>query len=343
MNKTNLKCPRCCSDKIYKFGLDKQANQKYQCRECKRQFTFESINKLLIHKHPKCPKCPKCGKATYLHHKYKHYNRYKCGNRKCNHIIVKHHTLNISQPSSDNISGSLSMKGMRFPLHIILTALTLYFLNNSSTRSISQFLLINSGIKVSHVTIANWTNKFAPFFKLKADKFKSSLNLQSDDWHADETVVFINGEKYYLWLAIDSETRFILSFNLTKSRSSDSAYSLINKAKEFGSPYNFITDRLPSYNEAINTVLPDTNHIAVEPMSSYTSNNLIESFNKTFKAWYKSKKGFNSFEKANNLIYIFIFHYNFIRPHGSLNNLTPAQVAGFDCSNLNKNSWFSAV
>ena len=71
--------------------------------------------------------------------------------------------------------------------------------------------------------------------------------------------------------------------------------------------------------------------------------NLIESFNKTFKAWYKAKKGFNSFDKANNLIYLFIFHYNFIRPHGSLNNFTPAEVAGFASDSFAKNSWFSAA
>lgn len=36
MNKTNkIKCPRCHSDQLYKFGLDKQANQKYQCKKCK--------------------------------------------------------------------------------------------------------------------------------------------------------------------------------------------------------------------------------------------------------------------------------------------------------------------
>ena len=74
-----------------------------------------------------------------------------------------------------------------------------------------------------------------------------------------------------------------------------------------------------------------------------TNNNLIESFNKTFKAWYKTKKGFNSFEKANNLIYLFIFHYNFIRPHESLNNYTPAEVAGFASDSLDKSSWFSAA
>ena len=90
------------------------------------------------------------------------------------------------------------MKGMRFPLHIILTALTLYFLNNTSTRAIAHFLHTTANIKVSHVTIASWAHKFAPFFNLKADSFKDQLNLQSDDWHADETVIFINGKKYYL-------------------------------------------------------------------------------------------------------------------------------------------------
>lgn len=340
MNKTNIKCPRCYSDQLYKFGLDKQANQKYQCKICKRQFAPDSVST-----RPKrnYPRCPKCGKSTYLHHTYKHYNRFKCSDRKCNHIIVEHHNFNIDNSSSNKLIGASSMKGIRFPLHIIITALTLYFLNNSSTRAISQFLLTTSGIKVSHVTIASWTHKFAPFFKQKADHFKSQLDLQSDDWHADETVVFINGQRYYLWLAIDSETRFILAFHLTKSRSEDSAFTLVNEAKKFGEPKNFITDRLPSYNQAVAKVLSNTKHIAVKPMSSDTNNNLIESFNKTFKAWYKTKKGFNSFEKANNLISLFVFHYNFIRQHGSLNNHTPAEVAGFASDNKNKYSWFVAA
>ncbi|MGU8435692.1 IS6 family transposase, partial [Clostridium perfringens] len=50
-----------------------------------------------------------------------------------------------------------------------------------------------------------------------------------------------------------------------------------------------------------------------------------------------------SFEKANNLVYMFIFHYNFIRPHGSLNGSTPAEVAGFNTNDSNKNNWFIAA
>ena len=32
MNKTKVKCPRCHSDQLYKFGLDKQVNQNINVR-----------------------------------------------------------------------------------------------------------------------------------------------------------------------------------------------------------------------------------------------------------------------------------------------------------------------
>ncbi len=51
----------------------------------------------------------------------------------------------------------------------------------------------------------------------------------------------------------------------------------------------------------------DVTHICVESFKDDISNNLIESFNKQFKAWYKTKQGFNSFDSANNLISMFVF------------------------------------
>lgn len=59
MSKTNIKCPRYHSDKLYKFGLDKQANQKYQCKKCKHQFTPDFVSNPIISKYPKYPKCNK--------------------------------------------------------------------------------------------------------------------------------------------------------------------------------------------------------------------------------------------------------------------------------------------
>ena len=102
-------------------------------QKCKRQFAPDSVsNKVKLN----YPISPKCCKATYLHHQYKHYNRYKCGNKKYNHIIVKYHNTNIDVPSSDEIIRPLTRKDMKFSLNTILIALTLYFLNSSSTRAI---------------------------------------------------------------------------------------------------------------------------------------------------------------------------------------------------------------
>ncbi|MGL5904113.1 MAG: DDE-type integrase/transposase/recombinase, partial [Cetobacterium sp.] len=43
------------------------------------------------------------------------------------------------------------------------------------------------------------------------------LNL-SDEWHVDETVIKIKGKRYYIWTLIDSETRYVIDWYLTKSR-----------------------------------------------------------------------------------------------------------------------------
>ena len=71
----------------------------------------------------------------------------------------------------------------------------------------------------------------------------------------------------------------------------------------------------------------------------YLNNNFIESFNKTFKAWYKTKKGFKNFESAVALITTFIYYYNFLHEHSSLNNLTPAMVAGLNYSTKDIKNW----
>ena len=76
--------------------------------------------------------------------------------------------------------------------------------------------------------------------------------------------------------------------------------------------------------------------IDAAPRRPDITNNLIECFNKQFKAWYKTKQGFSSFSSANNLISMFIFFYNFVRPHSALNHLTPAQCAGLNLSKKRK-------
>ena len=262
-------------------------------------------------------------------------------NNKCNPTIKQLRPGAIADSSSENLFGKNTFSGHRFSINTIITALNLYYALNSTTRAISTYLSDYMNIKVSHVTISKWIKKFDKYFKSISDELTQDIYLgDSDEWHADETVVKIDSQKYYLWICIDSESRFITSWNLSSSRGSDAAFSLFKQAKKFGSPNAIVTDRWSSYIEAINTTFCDTKHIIVESFCDDISNNLIESFNKTFKSWYKKIKGFKSFESANSLISNFIFYYNFIKSHSSLSNLTPAEVCGINYSHRDKINWF---
>lgn len=43
MNKTNIKSPSFHSNELYKFGLENQANQKYQCQSSGKLFNSLSL------------------------------------------------------------------------------------------------------------------------------------------------------------------------------------------------------------------------------------------------------------------------------------------------------------
>ena len=207
----------------------------------------------------------------------------------------------------------------------------MFYLGKNSFRNIAQILRVTNNVKVSHTTISNWCKKFAPYFNNIALEVIPMLNFDSDAWHADETIIKIAGKKYYIWFIVDSEIRFVLGFHLLPYRCSDQAFSLLNSVKNLGKPNAIVSDRYNAYNVPVKTVMgKDVKHIRVESFKDDISNNLIESFHHQFKAWYKTKQGFNSFESANNLISMFVFFYNFVRFHSSLNGLTPAQVAGLN-------------
>jgi putative transposase len=142
----------------------------------------------------------------------------------------------------------------------------------------------------------------------------------------------INGVKHYIWFIIDSETRFILGYHLSPHRDSPQAFSLMNSVKSLGKPRSIVSDRYSAYEVPVKSIFDDTSHIRVESFKDDISNNIIESFHHQFKAWYRTKQGFNSFASANNLISMFVFFFNFVRPHSSLDGLTPAQVAGLKLS-----------
>ena len=327
-------CPRCNSKKLYKYGKDKFGYQKYQCPTCKHQFAPSNPK---YGRQRKYPSCPVCGKCSFLHHDYDDYSNYRCSDKKCNHSFFQIKPTVKLPPSMSKVLGKTDFKRMRHSLHLVVTALTMFYIGGMSFRKIALTLKILYNIKVSHVTISDWCKKFAPIFHSKMLSLMPSMNFNSDEWHADETVVKIAGKKHYIWFIIDSETRFVLGFHLSPHRDSPQAFCLFDDVKKYGKPNAIVSDRYSAYKVPVKSVF-DVRHIRVESFKDDISNNLIEAFNKQFKSWYKTKQGFNSFDSANSMIMMFVFFFNFIRPHSSLSNLTPAQVAGCKYSERQQNS-----
>ena len=73
-------------------------------------------------------------------------------------------------------------------------------------------------------------------------------------WHVDEVFVRINGEKHYLWRAVDHEGE-VLEVFATKHRDRRAALKFLKRAmKRYGQPKVIVTDRLRSYRAAMNVI-----------------------------------------------------------------------------------------
>ena len=71
-------------------------------------------------------------------------------------------------------------------------------------------------------------------------------------WHLDEVFVKINGERHYLWRAVDHEGEVLESF-VTKRRDKNAALKFLKKTlKRHGHAKESVTDRLRSYGAAFN-------------------------------------------------------------------------------------------
>ena len=63
-------------------------------------------------------------------------------------------------------------------------------------------------------------------------------------WHLDEVFVKINGERHYLWSAVDDVGEVLESY-VTKKRDKKAALEFMKKVmRRYGSPNEIVTDRL---------------------------------------------------------------------------------------------------
>ena len=137
---------------------------------------------------------------------------------------------------------------------IIRLAVMLYVRFPLSLRNVED-LLHERGVDVSHETVRFWWHRFGPIFASEIKKRRiEGMKSSCWQWHLDEIFVKINGERHYLWRAVDHEGEVLESF-VTKTRDKTAALKFLKKAmRKHGRPEVIVTDQLRSYGAALKQI-----------------------------------------------------------------------------------------
>ena len=239
---------------------------------------------------------------------------------------------------------NLGFEGMHASPQVITSAMQLYF-TGESYRNIEKFLNLQ-GTKFSHVAIYEWIKKYVSLMDIYLQTITPQVG---DKWHADEVWLKINGDKKYLFAMMDHDTRFWIAQEVADSKFKHDAQSLLKKGKALTKkiPSVFVTDGLPSYNDAFkkefapkNDFQKPSEHIKeIHFKNQRKNNNIEERLNGEFRDREKTFRGLKK-DDSPAITGIQLYH-NYLRPHSSLNNDTPATRAGVIIKGNNK--WITII
>ncbi len=253
--------------------------------------------------------CKWCGSKEVM--KYgirKGVQNYIC--RECGRKFTEKNTPYHMQTSSEQIGAALNM-----------------YYDGLSLSDISRHFGETYLNPVNPSTVYRWIIRYTVRALDVLEPLKPAV---SDTWVVDETVIKVGGSNWWFWDLIDEETRFLLSSHLSKSRTINDVIVVMQKAWDRAgkTPKWILSDGLPAYTDGIERVFGAwSNHIQVKGLTSEINTNLIERFHSTLKERTKVLRGFKTWDTAELVLSGFLINYNFFRPHMSLKDKTPAEVA----------------
>jgi putative transposase len=114
------------------------------------------------------------------------------------------------------------------------------------------------GISVIYETIRQWGLTCSRAF---ANRIRQRTPRRGNEWHLDEVVITIAGEKHSLWRAVDQEG-FVLDVPVQSRRDKKAAKRLLRKLlkKQLRAPRVLISDKLRSCAAAKLEIMPGVEH-----------------------------------------------------------------------------------
>lgn len=345
----NIVCPFCNAPHEYIYDNNGGKGQ-YQCKVCHHTFhdNEKDISKLHL-------LCPYCGHALSPVKDRKHFIVHKCTNNNCSYYKQNLAKLPKDLPMSERHKYKLryiyreftvdffkmklnqlpdwvsSFKFRKNNAHIMGLCLTYHVNLGLSLRKTAQALKDIHNINISHTMVSNYCRTAAILVKPFVDSFDYE---PSTSLAADETYIKIKGIKGYLWLIMDTVSRSILGYQVSKSRDVGPCILAMRMAfekfKKFpGKALKFIADGYSAYPLAaqqfaqqlgyefdITQVIGLTNEDAVSK-EFRPFKQLIERLNRTFKASYRITCGYDNDDGAYLGVALWVAYYNFLRHHSA--------------------------
>ena len=151
-----------------------------------------------------------------------------------------------------------------------------------------------------------------------------------DTWVADEMQVVVGGEKYWHWNVMDADTRYVLASYLTTERTTRAGTEVMRRAKlaAANEPKVIKTDRLSSYDGAIDRVFPLAKHVKADGIQAEVNNNMSERLQGSYRSRTKTLRGLDSRETGQRYLDGWTLTYNNFRDHEGADGEPPAVKAG---------------
>jgi putative transposase len=138
--------------------------------------------------------------------------------------------------------------------------------------------------------------------KKRVSQMRAYSNWQ---WHLDEIFVKINGERHYLWRAVDHEGEVLESF-VTKRRDRKAVLEFLKKSmKRNGRPHILVTDKLRSYGAAMKEI-----GNADKQETGRWLNNRAENPHLPFRRRERAKQRFRSMRSLQKFVAVHASIYN---------------------------------
>lgn len=355
-------CPCCNAPHAYLYYNDGKKRTQLLCKVCGELFPVEQR----FRKGKKTRYyCPYCQHALFRWKERKEVTIYKCCNDRCPFRLRRSAKLNekerallprrssqfklcyqyreyhyrpeeLAHSSPEQPTVDLT-KVHRAP-DIVGLVLTFYVSFALSARKTAQVLRNVFTVPISYQTVLNYAAAAAFYVQSFNGCHKGPIDEISA---GDEAYIKILGKQHYVFLFISSKSLKITAWHVADSRGTLPAIIAMKEAvrtADTGQTVILVTDGNPSYPAGIHFLnaqrTQDLTHRKVIGLQNLDRESeayrpykqLIERLNRTFKYHVRPACGFASLSGAVALVTLFVTHYNFLRPHMSLQYRTPIEL-----------------